>query len=156
MAKSIEYKVVGTSKTEPKNLPDGLTVETTKVRLTEKIPGGNVVGLNHLLVEESVSQTNGVFLAKNSNNGIHLTEENTRKLRDLLNTILGEKQPSGLRIIRDGADGISSNWVWVEVETDKFTYLHVNEDVPSAVRSGTMTFRELVNTYGTPASIDYR
>lgn len=155
MAKSIAYKVVGTSKTEPKGLPEGLTVETTKVRLTEKIPGGNV-GLNHLLVEESVNQTNGVFLAKNGNNGVHLTEENTRKLRDLLNVILGETQPSGLRIIRDGADGIHSNWVWVEVETDKFTYLHVDETVPTDVRSGTMTFRELVDQYGTPASIEYR
>jgi hypothetical protein len=148
MAKKTEYKVSGTLKTKPESLPEGLTVTEVKTTLREKLTGafGEV-----LRVEESITYPEGVYIGCEGSTGVHLTHENTKALREHLDTLLG-----GLRIVHDGADSVNSVFRWVEVEPNKFAYLYGDEKVPDKATSNMKSFEYIVDNYGTPRSVTFR
>jgi hypothetical protein len=142
------YKVTGSSSTKPTNLPEGLTVETTRAKtektiqtsmsrqITVKDNGGQ--GEAHLRVKNTASS-----YSQSSEIAASLTREEATQIRDALNEIL----EGGLRKVIDSS-GFAS--VWFEVEKDKF---HNYDDREAAQRSAargntgkTLTFIE--NNYG--------
>lgn len=113
-----EYKIVGTSKVKPIDLPDGLAVEETEVEITEVI----TTGLSReITVTENYGKAAHLQVATTSpftKNSVSasLNKEQTIRLRDALNEILGEGK-SGLRKVVDDS-GYAD--IWFEIEPDKF------------------------------------
>lgn len=114
-----EYKIVGTSKVKPIDLPDGLAVEETEVEITEVITTGlsreitvtesATKGASHIKLENTSQFRAEIVQA-------FLSPDVTRKLRDTLTEIIGDGK-SGLRKVVDDS-GYAD--IWFEIEPDKF------------------------------------
>ena len=143
-----EYKVIGTSKVKPTGLPDGLSVQETEVEVTEVITtrlsreitvsenGGNAA---HLQVRSTSNFTN-------DNVSASLNKDETKRLRDSLNEILGEGQ-TALRKLVD-ASGYAD--IWFEIDPDKFYNQNTRAAAQRAAGRGGdfRTLDDLSSSYG--------
>lgn len=113
-----KYQVNGVLDEKPKDLPEGLTVTE------KKVPGTQVKKrFGSLKVEDSINHKNGAYFDLLYSTGVHLSKEDTRKVRDFLNEILDEGPK--LRVIFDKHDfdrSPTSEWRWWEIPNGGFIY----------------------------------
>jgi len=120
MGNRVNFKVQGTSKTKPTNLPDGLTVEEVEVPMKEVFP---MLFGRELTVQESSTFGSTHFKLTAPSTAIgskeiagYLVKEDVVKLRDLLNEILS----GGKRVFQDRDKSTTNRWY--EVADNKFNY----------------------------------
>jgi len=110
------YSVTGTSPIKPTNLPDGLTIEETKVEIKEVI---DTKLSRRFTVKESGLYDGGAHIKLEQTNTVYnpdcvqsaLSREEATKLRDVLTEILKD----GVRKVLDSDDDY-----WYEVEPNLF------------------------------------
>lgn len=119
MKKVVEYKVVGTSSVEPKNLPEGLAVSKTEFEKPTEVRFTSVYGTQFKLTEDRLGSSSRATLQVSRNDshrgdGSYIfTSDTLREIRDGINEILGGT--SSLRKLVDN-DGD----LWFEVSSDVF------------------------------------
>jgi hypothetical protein len=121
------YIVTGTSPIKPTNLPDGLTIEETKVEIKEVI---ETKLSRRFTIKESGVFSGGVHIKLEQTGTVYnpdcvqsaLSREEATKLRDVLTEILKD----GVRKVLD-----SEGDYWYEVEHDLF---RMGDDLAEAKR----------------------
>ena len=111
MRKKTVYNVTGVLDTKPENLPDGLQVDELEVDDMESLEIGAFT------FQDSAMNENGVYIRENKTTfgGRHLTKEETRRIRDFLDVVLGEEKFVG-RVLVDNVED-----VWFEFAPDVWT-----------------------------------
>lgn len=148
MGNRTKFKVEGTSKTKPTNLPAGLKVEEVKVPIDEtfsllvdrklKVSDSSFGGLHFKMSATGTYGENSVVQS-------HMNKEELKRLRDLLNEFF----ESELRTFQD-RDG-SNTRLWYEVDADKFVFSKSRGDAEVSFArypQEAWRFEKLNSTYG--------
>lgn len=156
MRKSTEYKVIGTSKIKPENLPDGLKVDEVTCEIPTDVTVESMFGTTlrvkdyhnpDALLSLDIKAVNTFSGRPEINTNKLFDRENTIKLRDALTELIGDAPSVSLRKVVDKSGYFTE---WFEVSPNKFVNKPTRAQAAKAAADGAgkWTYEDINRSYG--------